>query len=200
MQPLKAYGIPETTNALPRVVQMILPLLGTQEVIGTRNNKTILAWRDEMNAAFGIDPNAVKIAGYSADSIPWCGLFQAYVWFKAGKPCVKDPLWARNWANAGEAVLERVGGNLVAFKERKASLGDTLVFVRDGGGHVGTYICEDATHYGVAGGNQGDTVSIMRLEKSRCIAVRRPPMKAPPASVRPIVVARVPAKTSVNEA
>jgi len=49
-----------------------------------------------------------------------------------------------------------------------------LVFDRAGGGHVGFYVGEDLTSYDVLGGNQGDRVSIMRLEKSRCVARRWP--------------------------
>jgi hypothetical protein len=41
------------------------------------------------------------------------------------------------------------------------------VFTRSGGGHVGLYVGEDATHYHVLGGNQANLVSIMRLAKGR---------------------------------
>lgn len=200
MAVLSKYGIEYGLSALPKVVQVAIPLIGTQEVVGRGSNRTILAWRDELNQAYGIAPNAQKISGYSDDDIPWCGLFQAHVWFTAGKPVVKDPLWARNWAHAGEPVGEVIGGKMRWAQDRKASLGDALTFIRNGGGHIGTYICEDATHYAVLGGNQGNRVSIMALEKARCIAVRRPPMRVAPASMQPYVVAKVPAKTSVNEA
>ncbi|MEG8056929.1 hypothetical protein QP150_09490 [Sphingomonas sp. 22L2VL55-3] len=43
-----------------------------------------------------------------------------------------------------------------------------------GGGHVGFYVGEDATAYHVLGGNQGDTVSVARIAKDRCIARRWP--------------------------
>lgn len=197
---LSKYGIPYELSALPKTVQVGLSCMGVQELVGKGSNKTIMAWRDELNAAFGIDPNAQKIAGCSDDDIPWCGLFQAHVWFRAGKPVVKNPLWARNWASAGEPVMERTGNRMVAFRDNVASLGDALTFVRNGGGHIGTYICEDATHYAVLGGNQGNRVSIVAIEKARCIAVRRPPYDVAPASVHPVVVAKVPAKTSLNEA
>lgn len=200
MGPLSAYGIPYSTAELPRVTRVALTLLGTQEIVGRGSNKTIMAWRDALNQAVGVDPNAQAITGYSDDDIPWCGLAAAYVWFKAGKPVVRNPLWARNWANAGLPVAERIGKELVCAKGRVPSLGDRLVFVRDGGGHVGDYICEDATHFGVIGGNQGNRFSIVAIAKDRCIAVRRPPMSAPPLSVRPFVVKKVPAKTTVNEA
>ena len=45
--------------------------------------------------------------------------------------------------------------------------GCVLVFTRKGGGHVGLYVGEDRTHFHVLGGNQGNAVNVMRLEKSR---------------------------------
>lgn len=101
---------------------------------------------------------------------------------------VANPLWARNWAGFGT-------------KAAKPSLGDILVFERaGGGGHVGIYVGEDATAYHVLGGNQGDAVSIARVAKDRCLAVRRCPWKlAQPANVRPIRLAAGGA-LSTNEA
>lgn len=61
------------------------------------------------------------------------------------------------------------GANLAVAK---LAPGAVLVFERAGGGHVGFYVGEDLSSYHVLGGNQGDRVSIMRLEKSRCIARR----------------------------
>ncbi|GJD87124.1 hypothetical protein BHAOGJBA_0624 [Methylobacterium hispanicum] len=101
---------------------------------------------------------------------------------------VKAPLWARNWAAFGT-------------KAPKASLGDILVFERaGGGGHVGIYVGEDTSAYHVLGGNQGDAVSIVRVAKARCLAVRRCPWRlAQPSNVRPIKLAAGGA-LSVNEA
>ena len=160
------YAWLSTIGTLPKTIQEALKLFGVQEVVGKGSNKTIIGWRDELNAA------GVKIEGYGDDDIPWCGLFAAIVAHRAGKPVVKDPLWARNWANFGS-------------KSPAASLGDCLVFVRNGGGHVGWYIAEDATSYYVLGGNQSNRVCITRIAKDRCIAVRRPPYQAQPASVTP---------------
>lgn len=197
---LSAYGITAPAHELPRVTRVALALLGTQEVVGRGSNKTILSWRDALNQAYGVNHNAQRIDGFSDDDIPWCGLAAAFVWFMAGKPVVKNPLWARNWAHAGTPVGEVIGRRMVWAQGRKASLGDRLVFVRNGGGHVGDYICENSTHYGVIGGNQGNRFSIVPIEKERCIAVRRPPMKVPPQSARPVWIEKIPGKTSVNEA
>jgi uncharacterized protein (TIGR02594 family) len=155
---------------LPRTIQEAVKLHGVQEVVGKGSNKTIIGWRDELNAA------GVSIAGFSDDDIPWCGLFAAIVVHRAGKRGVASPLWARNWAKFGTGVTE-------------AGLGDVLVFVRNGGGHVGFYVAEDATAYHVLGGNQSNRVSVTRIEKSRCIAVRRPVYNSKPDSVKPYRVA-----------
>jgi uncharacterized protein (TIGR02594 family) len=154
-------------GVLPRCIQEALKLHGTAEVVGKGSNATIIGWRDELNQ------NGVKIAGYSDDDIPWCGLFAAIVAFRArgAAEVVKEPLWALNWA--------KFGG-----KSPQAGLGDVLAFQRNGGGHVGFYIAEDATCYHVLGGNQSNRVSITRVEKSRCKAVRRPPYRNMPNSVK----------------
>jgi fatty acid/phospholipid biosynthesis enzyme len=79
-----------------------------------------------------------------------------------------------------------------------------LVFSRKvaGGyaGHVGIYVAEDASAFHVLGGNQGDAVSVARVAKDRCVAVRRPAFAtALPASAKPYRVATGGA-LSTNEA
>lgn len=162
----------------PKMLVEALKLFGTRETAGAGNTPAIMSWARELG------PGMAKV--YTADSTPWCGLFMAIVAQRAGKPPCGQPLWARAWASWGE-------------KSPRAMLGDVLVFVRPGGGHVGLYVGEDATHYHVLGGNQGDAVSIVRIAKSRCIAVRRSYSIAPPANVRPV---RLTAKgpVSTNEA
>jgi len=150
---------------LPKIVTEGLKLYGTKEAPGAVNNATILKWAKELGMA-----NV-----YSADSIPWCGLYVAYVVHKSGRSPIKDPLWARNWAKWG-------------VQATTPSLGDVLVFVRDGGGHVGIYIAEDATAYHVLGGNQSDAVTITRIAKNRCIAVRSPEYNNRPKDAKPYFV------------
>lgn len=157
----------------PQTIVKALELFGTAEVVGRGSNHTILEWRDELIKA------GVKIEGYSDDDIPWCGLFAAIVTLRRrgnSLEVVKDPLWARNWAKYGE-------------KSPKASLGDVLVFVRNGGGHVAFYVGEDTNYYHCIGGNQSNKVCITRVAKDRCIAVRRPPYKIAPEGCKPIHLA-----------
>lgn len=170
-------------RGLPNVIRLGLAEYGVQEVVGKGSNRTIMAWRDELNLA------GVKITGYSDDDIPWCGLFAAILCFRRIKDAaevVKDPLWARNWSKYGT-------------KSPEPSLGDILVFERPGGGHVGFYVAEDSTAYHVLGGNQGNRVSITRIAKNRMLACRRPPYLQMPKTVKPYLVTASGA-ISTNEA
>lgn len=173
-------------QGLPRTISLALEEMGVKEVVGRGSNATIIGWRDELN---GATQGKQIVTGYADDDIPWCGLFVAIVVFRRMKnigEVVKNPLWARNWANYGK-------------KSPQASLGDVLVFSRNGGGHVGFYIGEDRDCFHVIGGNQSNRVSIARIEKSRCIAIRRPSYVVTPASVRPFHLSAA-GEVSRNEA
>lgn len=162
-----AYRWLDELAPLPRMLGEARKLYGTFEVAGPASNPLILEWAKEVGLA----------RAYSEDAIPWCGLFMALVAKRAGKPIVEGPLWARNWAKFGKAA-------------DKAQLGDVLVFRRgQGAGHVGLYVGEDYGAYHVLGGNQADGVTITRIGKDRCIAVRRPAYRKAPATVKPVPLA-----------
>lgn len=168
----------------PSIVKAAVALYGTREAPGSANNATILAWAAEVEKALG-----VKHLGYTADSIPWCGLFAGVVATRAGwaDQMPKTPLWARSWLEFGQ-------------KADAPSFGDILVFGRDGGGHVGFYVGEDAGYYHVLGGNQSDAVTITRIAKTRLLGARRPKWRvAQPSSVRKITVGAS-GPVSTNEA
>lgn len=137
-----------------KVIEVASKLIGTREIVGKQHNPVILDWA----LSLGLD----KV--YTNDEIPWCGLFIAYVVKQAGFEPVNNPLWARNWTNFGN-------------KQTIAMLGDVLVFVRSGGGHVGLYVGEDDVCYHVLGGNQNNTVNITRILKTRCISINRCPWR-----------------------
>lgn len=176
----KGYEWLGKVGQMPKIVQEALALHGTKETPGPGDNPVILKWAQEV----GKDVAAV----YGDDAIPWCGLFAAVVVHRAGYPVISGPLWAKNWAKFGQ-------------KSDKPSLGDVLVFERPGGGgHVGFYVAEDESAFHVLGGNQSDAVTVARIAKSRCVAVRRPYWKiAQPASVKSYRVATG-GKLSENEA
>jgi uncharacterized protein (TIGR02594 family) len=150
----------------PRHLLKAIELYGVTESVGSANNPVILGWAKEV----GLE----KI--YTADSIAWCGLYISVVMFRAGRPVVKDPLWALNWNNFG-------------VKVDVPMLGDVLTFTRKSGGHVGCYVGEDSTAYHVLGGNQGDKVSIVRIAKSRLSQARRPEYNSQPTNIRKVILA-----------
>jgi uncharacterized protein (TIGR02594 family) len=159
----------------PRMVQEALACFGTIETPGSGNSPTILEWAKEVGLQ----------AIYTADSIPWCGLFMALCAKRAGKQLPTSPLWALSWSKWGTQ-----GG--------QPRLGDVLTFKRDGGGHVALYIGEDQTAYHVLGGNQSDAVTITRVAKGRLYSVRRSYNTMPESAV-PHVLASTGA-LSTNEA
>ena len=169
----------------PRTIREAVALYGTREVPGAKNNPEILSWEKEVENAIG-----VKDLGYSNDSIPWCGLFVGVVCVRSGwgDQMPKTPLWAKSWATFGQ-------------KADVPSLGDILVFTRDGGGHVGFYVGKDKENYfHVLGGNQSDAVTITRIPHSRCIAVRRPKWRVmQPVTVVPHIVPMSGAEVSKKE-
>jgi len=163
-------GLPKAYQDLakegaPKMLVEMLKLYGTLEVPGTKDNPVIMSWAKE-----------TKIKGYTHDSVPWCGLTMAVVAQRAGYQYPAGPLWALNWKNFGRSVP--LNG---------AMLGDVLVFNREGGGHVSMYVGEDKYYYHILGGNQSDSVNIIRKAKSSCVAVRRPVFKiGQPKNVRKI--------------
>jgi uncharacterized protein (TIGR02594 family) len=66
----------------------------------------------------------------------------------------------------------------------RLSPGAILIFDRNGGGHVGFYVGEDAGFYYVLGGNQSNAVNVMKLGKSRLVASRWP--RGEPVLGRPV--------------
>lgn len=195
--PLPAnYAWLNTIGLLPRVITEALKEYGVKETAGGANSPVIMGWAAEVGR------DAIGYT-YTADSVPWCGLFAAVICDRAGKTVPTGPLYALNWSGFGTAVAIRKGLNvnnpLIFLPGKAASLGDVLVFRREGGGHVGFYIGEDANYFCVLGGNQSDSVSITWIAKSRCVSVRRPAYTSAPASVKPYRLARSGA-ISTNEA
>lgn len=152
-------------------------LIGTRETPGPANNPKIMDWA----ARLGVKKLGVAYAG---DSVPWCGLFAAHCVNAVGIAPPPIAVRAKAWETWGIAVTPCVGA--------------VLVFSREGGGHVGFYVGEDATHFYVLGGNQGDAVSIVRIAKDRKTACRWP--AGVPITGKPNKVTASGAAISTNEA
>lgn len=168
--------------APPRMVAIAIQLgkLNTTEIPGPKSNPEVL--------------RLAEIAGvsdlYKNDDIAWCAVAQAAIAIEAGKEVPftgVERLRAVSFLHFGVPVDEPM-------------LGDTLVFARPGGNHVGIYVGEDDTHYHTAGGNQGNQYSVVRIAKERLIGARRPVYKTgQPASVQKIFLDPT-GEASTNEA
>lgn len=178
MKPLPhAYAWIDAVEHPPSLLHAMRELYGTLEGPGGSDNPTIMAWAAELGLS----------KTYSHDATPWCGLAVAKACRDAGWPVVDGPLWALNWSKWGEP-------------QGQPGLGDVLVFVRPGGGHVGLYVGQDSSAYHVLGGNTGDAVAIARIDMHRLHSVRHPPYKiGRPASAVPHILA-VGGALSTNEA
>jgi uncharacterized protein (TIGR02594 family) len=161
----KAYQWLASEDA-PRHLLKAIELFGTAETVGSKHNPVIMGWAKEL----GLNKTYVN------DEIPWCGLFAAIIMHRAGRPVVDSPLWALSWNKFGVAIKEPM-------------LGDIITFKRDGGGHVGLYVGEDAKAYHVLGGNQGNQVCVTRIAKSRLSAARRPEYNSKPENIRKVMLA-----------
>lgn len=135
----------------PRWLTIAKGYQGVREIVGPKHNSTIMGWLRKLGSWI------------KDDDTPWCGTFCAAVMQEAGLPYPREYPRAKAWAD--------YGANL---RTTHLAPGAILVFSRNGGGHVGFYVGEDATAYHVLGGNQGNAVNIMRIAKSRCIATRWP--------------------------
>lgn len=152
-------------------------LIGTKETPGSGNNTKIIDWAKNIGGFIG--------NFYKADEIPWCGLFVAHCFIKNGIAVSQNSLSALSWANWGIPIAKGVPGAV-------------MVFVRPGGGHVGFYVSEDKDAYHILGGNQSDSVSITRIQKSRLKGIRWP--KGQPAPTQGPVYATFTGALSTNEA
>lgn len=127
--------------------------IGLKEVPGSGNNPTIMQWAK--------DGSKWIEDVYVADSVPWCGLFvhQCMVDNNIEVP-IKNPLSALEWLKFGTKC--------------DPCFGAVMVFVRQGGGHVGFYVSEDDCSYHILGGNQSDQVNITAISKDRFKGARWP--------------------------
>ena len=134
---------------------------GLKEIPGPRHNQTIIRWLGKLKA------------WWSDDETPWCGVFVAHCMQESWLPFPKFYMRAKAWSDYGSLL-----------RRDRLAPGAILVFDRAGGGHVGFYVGEDAGHYFVLGGNQGNAVNVMKLGKSRLVASRWP--KGEPVIGKPV--------------
>jgi uncharacterized protein (TIGR02594 family) len=98
--------------------------------------------------------------------LPWCGDYVETAIKNAlpdepfEGPMAQNPYWARNWLHFG-----------VATRPCRYSI---LVFSRGSGGHVGFAVGYADGYYYVLGGNQSNSVNIVRITESRLLGARWP--------------------------
>ena len=134
-------------------------LIGTREVPGAANNPVIMSWGNRLGA---------RILGiaYTADSVPWCGLFAAHCVHVAGHKPPPIAIRASAWGSFGTAI---------STTQTRPPLGTVAVFSRQGGGHVGFVVAVHTNgDLDILGGNQGDAVNVRRFPRARLTAFRWP--------------------------
>lgn len=120
-----------------------------------RDNQRLREWLRSDGKTLG-DPKA----------LPWCGDYvETAIKLSLPNepfrgPLAQNPYWARNWLHFG-SVVDPVYGAVI-------------VFSRGNGGHVGFVVGEDNTDFYVLGGNQSDSVNIVRITKGRFLGARWP--------------------------
>lgn len=162
---LKALGIGEAVHAdtVPPWVALAKKKMGLHEV---RNNAELKAFLKSDGHALG-DPA----------KLPWCGDFveTCIAVSLPREPMIANPYWALNWLKFG-----------VEVPKTKPVMGAVGVKSRDGGGHVFFIVGHDKTHFHALGGNQSNTVSIVKIAKSDVKGLRFPSTYPMPAAAMPI--------------
>lgn len=146
---------------MPKWLEVAKQAIGTKEITGPKHSPIIVGWLKKLSA------------WWKDDETPWCGTFVAHCLLEAGIPYAGKWFRAKDWAGYGALLRPHL-----------LAPGAILVFERQGGGHVGFYVGEDDLCYHVLGGNQGNSVSVSRILKARCIATRWP--KGQPVDGKPI--------------
>lgn len=164
---------------MPKVIQAALQMVGTREYAGKKHNPTILGWAKTL----GIE----KI--YTNDELAWCGLSHAVALLRGGKPASLE----------GWDILRALSYRTYGMGVQRPGIGDTLVFKRPGGGHVGFYVGESSKTYHVLGGNQSNAYGFAEILKSRLVAARSPIYNVRPATAVPMYI-DASGRVSVNEA
>jgi len=149
---------------VPKHLQVMRDITGTEEYAGGANNPTIMGWVKAIARAY--PEMETYCNSYTGDDIAWCGLTVAYCCTMAGiRPVfgVTDTerwLWAQAWAGDGENFKE-VG---------RPTPGTICVFTRSGGGHVTLYEhTDDDGMIACRGGNQSDEVNLSHYDPDTLI-------------------------------
>jgi uncharacterized protein (TIGR02594 family) len=138
---------------VPKWLDVMRSITGTQEYSGGANNPKIMGWVDTIAKAYPEMKSYCK--QYTGDDVAWCGLTAAYCMTVAGirppfGPTDTDKfLWALAWAD--DKGFKPTG---------RLTLGTIVVMEREGGGHVTLFEEWDGDMLRCRGGNQSDMVNV----------------------------------------
>lgn len=142
-----------------KILTEILKLYGTAEVAGSKSNPELLSIMQKHNKQADDDSTTA-----------WCGIMMAEAFDRAGliASVPQGYMSARSWLKLpNQATLEA------------AEIGDIVIFWRgtpDGWqGHVACFVNRIGANVFVAGGNQGDRVSIAQYGIDRILGIRKAP-------------------------
>jgi uncharacterized protein (TIGR02594 family) len=135
--------------------------IGLREVPGLASNPELLAML-RLDAAWP-----------DGDHVPWCSAFVNYIAWLAGLPRSRS-LLARSWLGVGRPIglqEARPGWDVVVL--RLVGRGQAGPELREAPGHVGFYAGHTPARIALLGGNQQNTVSVMRFPLARLLGLRR---------------------------
>lgn len=144
----------------PRHMKIAISLLGTHEIPGIKSNPVIMGWAKSL----GLDDI------YKNDDTAWCGLFFCHVMNLAGRKVVLETTDKFDYLRALKLILAPA---LQTVATEDIAFGDIVGFRRPEGGHIAFAVGTDAKTIHCIGGNQSNSVSVTRIEKTRIEAAKR---------------------------
>ncbi len=165
--PFDGIAGPKTWEALARMLGKPAPvkappppwfeeLLRRKGLHEVKNRSALMAWLRSDGKTLG-DPA----------KLPWCGdaIQTCLALTLPDEPQPVNPYLARNWLKIGVKLETPVLGCILVFW-RGSKAGSS--------GHVGLYAGEDGSNFIVLGGNQSDSISLVKIAKSRLLGARWP--------------------------
>jgi uncharacterized protein (TIGR02594 family) len=142
-------------------------LIGTKEIKGPKHNPLVVSMFARVGHKYVKD-----------DETAWCAAFVGYCLEEAGIKSTKS-LWALNYAEWGQKLKAPILG-CVGVKRRYGRGGNVI------GGHVIFVVAANADFIWGLGGNQGDSVSIVRFPRKEIFAFRWPTAVQIPSKPLPL--------------
>lgn len=137
--------------------------IGTTEIAGSAANNPLIQWWISLCGAAPTTP----------DETAWCSAFTNGICWALRLPRSKS-LAARSWLTVGQAIAldqAEVGFDVVVLKRGEGN--QPTAEVLDAPGHVGFYAGREGASVLILGGNQNNSVSVMKFPATRILGIRR---------------------------